>query len=171
MAKIKFAFDRKKAIEVILYLIPRIKSADIYGLCKLLYLVDKTSLEKYGRFLFGETYCAMKEGPTPSYTYDLLKGVAEMQSEDFFVQGNQVIARRAYDPAWLSKSDIECLDEIINIYGNVPNWKRRADTHDEAWEKNWNKRGEKRSVTIPVEDIVELLEDPEELLAHLKHDD
>jgi len=60
MAGITFQFNRIKAIEAILYLANKVSDSDIYGICKLLYLVDKTCLEKYGRFIFGETYCAMK---------------------------------------------------------------------------------------------------------------
>lgn len=59
---VEFPFDRTKAIEAILYLANGIPEPDKYGICKLLYLVDKTCLEKYGRFTFGESYYALKGG-------------------------------------------------------------------------------------------------------------
>src|SRR4030066_2115183 len=71
-------FDRTKAIEAILYLANKIPNPGKYVICKLLYLADKCSLEKYGRFIFGETYCAMERGATPSNAYDLLKEVKEL---------------------------------------------------------------------------------------------
>ena len=53
-ASITFQFNQTKAIESLLYLAKEVSDSDIYGICKLLYLADKTSLEKYGRFFFGE---------------------------------------------------------------------------------------------------------------------
>jgi uncharacterized phage-associated protein len=171
MANIKFMFDRKKAIEVILYLANRVSDSDIYGICKLLYLSDKTSLEKYGRFIFGETYCAMKQGSTPSNAYDLLKEVAEIPITELKMEGNQVIALRDANLDYLSESDIECLNQIIDVWGKVPNWSRGVAAHDEAWNKAWDKRGSKRSVKIPVESIAELFDDSEDLIGHLSKSD
>ena len=169
MTNITFQFNKTKAIEAILYLLSkRITEPDIYGICKLLYLADKTSLEKYGRFIFGETYWAMREGATPSNAYDLLKESSSgISIGGFEVRGNQLIALREANLDCLSKSDIRCLDEIVGIYGDKPNWYRAKDAHDEAWRKNWAKKGTKESVVIPVEDIAELLADSDDLIKHL----
>lgn len=169
MTNITFQFNRVKAIEAILYLVPKVSDSDIYGICKLLYLVDKTSLEKYGRFIFGESYCAMEEGATPSNAYDLLKEVAQAPMGELQVKENQVIALRDANLDYLSESDVECLDQIINIYGKVPNWARAKEAHDDAWKKAWDKRGTKRSVSIPVESIATLLADPDDLISYLSN--
>ncbi len=169
MANITFRFNQTKAIETILYLAQKVSDSDIYGICKLLYLVDKTSLEKYGRFIFGESYYAMKEGPTPSNVYDLLKQPAKAPIYGLKVEGNQVIPLRNPDLDCLSESDIECLDQIIGIYGAVPNWLRARDAHDDAWRESWRKRGRKRSVKIPIESIVELLTDSVDLADYLSN--
>lgn len=167
MNEITFRFDRAKAIETILYLCRRISDSDIYGICKLLYLTDKTSLEKYGRFIFGETYCAMQQGATPSNSYDLLKEASEITIEGLEIKGNQVIALRDANQDYLSESDIECLDQVINVWGKVPNWSRGTATHDDAWKHAWDKRGNKGSVKITVESIAELLDDSGELIDYL----
>ncbi len=169
MTSITFQFNRTKAIETILYLAQKVSDADVYGICKLLYLVDKTSLEKYGRFVFGESYFAMKEGSTPSNAYDLLKEVAELPIDELKVEGTQVIPLRSPDLDRLSESDIECLEQIISIYGNVPNWHRARDAHDDAWQKAWDKRGDKGSVRMPIESIVELLADSADLADYLSN--
>ena len=169
MANITFQFNRTKAIETILYLAQKVSDADVYGICKLLYLVDKTSLEKYGRFVFGESYFAMEEGSTPSHAYDLLKEVGELPIDELKVEGTQVIPSRSPDLDRLSESDIECLEQIISIYGNVPNWRRGEDAHDDAWQKAWDKRGNKGSVRMPIESIVELLADPDDLIDYLSN--
>lgn len=165
MTKIAFKFDPKKAIESILYLAPKVSDPDVYGICKLLYLADKTSLEKYGRFIFGETYVAMKEGATPSNAYNLIKPDAEIS--ELKLDGYNVIPLRDADLDYLSESDIECLDKIIANYGNVPNWRRGEDAHDGAWSVAWKNRGNRDSVPIPIETIAELLEDSEDLIDYL----
>ena len=171
MAGITFQFDRMKAIEAILYLANKVSNSDIYGICKLLYLLDKTSLEKYGRFIFGETYCAMKEGSTPSNAYNLLKEVAQTPTSELRVEGNQVAALREANMDYLSESDVECLEQIISVYGKAPNWSRAKDAHDDAWKQAWDKRGKKGSVKIPVESIAELLADSDDLIKYLSNSD
>ncbi len=171
MGKIAFQFDEAKAIEAIIYLAQRVDNSDIYGICKLLYLVDKTSLEKYGRFLFGESYSAMKQGATPSNIYDLFKRAANEPVGGLRVEGSQVIPLRAPNMDYLSQSDKECLDQIIAVYGKQPNWARAKDAHDKAWEDAWSKREGKRSVQMPVESIAESLADSKELIDYLSNRD
>ena len=155
MAHITFRFNPQKALESILYLTPKISDSDVYGICKLLYLADKTSLEKYGRFIFGESYCAMEKGATPSNVYDLLKESTITPLDELEVRGNQVTARRDANLEYLSESDIECLDQVINIWGKSPNWARRDAAHDAAWKKAWDKRGGKGSVAINKDEVIE----------------
>lgn len=169
MTNITFQFNKTKAIETILYLAPKVSDSDIYGICKLLYLVDKTSLEKYGRFVFGETYVAMEEGATPSGAYDLLKDAAQTPNSEIRIEGNNIIPLREPDLGYLSESDVECLDQIINVYGKVPNWRRAIDAHDEAWKKSWDKRGNRKSVRIPIENIAELLANSDDLIDYLSN--
>lgn len=169
MAHITFRFNPQKALESILYLTPKISDSDVYGICKLLYLADKTSLEKYGRFIFGESYCAMEKGATPSNVYDLLKESTITPLDELEVRGNQVTARRDANLEYLSESDIECLDQVINIWGKSPNWARRDAAHDAAWKKAWDKRGGKGSVGIPVESIAELFDDSDDLITYLSN--
>lgn len=170
MSKIAFDFDSSKATEAILYLISKdITDSDKYNVCKLLYLADKLSLEKYGRFIFGETYVAMEQGATPSNTYDLLKEAAISPFNGIKVEGNTVSSQRKPNLDYLSKSDIECLNNIVDEYGKETYHRRRADAHDVAWEKNWTKRGSKNSVRIPIEDIAELLDDSENLIDYLSN--
>ncbi len=169
MSNITFQFNQTKAVESILYLAQKVSDSNIYGICKLLYLVDKTSLEKYGRFIFGESYFAMEGGATPSNAYDLLKQVAKAPIYGLKVEGNQIIPLRNPDLDYLSESDIECLDQIISVYGKVPNWLRDRDAHDEAWQESWHKRGHKKSVLMPIESIVELLTDSVDLADYLSN--
>ena len=165
-SKIAFEFNESKAIETILYLANRISRSYKYNICKMLYLADKTCLEKYGRFIFGESYSAMKEGATPSKSYDLLKEIAEECSEELMLEGNAVIPLRDANLDYLSESDIECLDHTIIIYDKSP-LKMRRDAHDDAYKKARDNRGEKGSADISVRSIARTLADSEDLIDYL----
>lgn len=167
MANIDFEFNRTKAIETVLYLAPQISDSHIYDICKLLYYADKTCLEKYGRFIFGESYAAMKRGATPSNAYDLLKEIARKPTDQLCVEDNNVIPLRDANLDYLSESDIECLDQVITIYGKMPSCRRGGDAHDVAWDKAWRGRGTKRRAWMPVQSIAESLADSEDLIGYL----
>lgn len=168
---IQFRFNRSKAIESILYLAQRVREPEVYDVCKLLYLVDKTSLERFGRFVFGETYCALKEGATPSNAYDILKKAKHEPVDGIQVEGTRVVALRSANQELLSKSDLECLDYIITIYGKESYVKRRQAAHDEAWKKIWQNRGVGASAIMPVEVIAQLFADSDDLLSYLHNSD
>ena len=166
-SEIAFDFDETKAIETILYLAKRISRSGKYKICKMLYLADKASLERYGRFIFGESYSAMKEGATPSKAYDLLKEFAEGCTDDIRVDGNAVVALRDANLDYLSESDIECLDQTIAIYDKNPQ-KMYDDAHDGAWGKAWQSRKEgKQSADIPVRSIAHTLSNYRDLVDYL----
>jgi hypothetical protein len=168
---VTYLFNRKKAIESILYLVTHITNPDVYGICKLLYLVDKTRLEKYGSFICGESYYALKEGATPSNTYDVLKEASHEPIEGLRVDGVQIIALREANLEYLSEADIECLDLIINAFGRLPNWEKRKYAHDEAWNDAWKKKGSSNSVPMPVESIASYLANSDELVDYLCYSD
>lgn len=170
MAKIKFQFNKIKAIETILYLAQKLSVPNIYGICKTLYLADKISLENYGRFLFGESYVAMSEGATPSNVYDLLKRIRQEPTNELKMEDNNVIALRQAELDHLSKSDIECLDQTIAKYGKPANWDdRKKACHDVAWQKAWGKKEGKRSVKIPIESIAGMFTDSDDLIDYLSN--
>jgi len=166
-----FLFDRAKAIETILYLSPRVSDSDIYNICKLLYFADMTSLERYGRFIFGDAYCAMKQGATPSRAYDLLNDAKRGMVEGLEVAGYKVIPQREADLDYLSDSDVECLEETIASWGNV-HWSVRWEkAHDRAWKEAWERRGDKGSVPISVESIAAQFDDSDDLIEYLSDAD
>ena len=170
MTNIAFQFNRRKAIEAILYLVPRVSESDIYGICKLLYIMDKASLEKYGRFVFGESYAAMPEGATPSHAYNLLTRARRSSVGGIEVQqDHQVIALREPDLGYLSESDVECLDETISAFGRASYQDRKKEAHDPAYCRAWDTRGRKRSVPIPVESIAELFANADDLVDYLSN--
>jgi uncharacterized phage-associated protein len=172
-AKISFKYNRQKTVEAILYLAQRIPDPSLLSISKLLYFADKTSLERYGRFITGDMYYAMENGPVPTQTYTLMKNAAQSKAGDFTLEGYAITPLREADQDEFSESDIECLELMLDLYGRVPNWKRIQDSHDGAWQQAWENRGSSASSPMSVESIIELLEDPAELLEFLtsRHDD
>jgi uncharacterized phage-associated protein len=110
----------------------------------------------------------MKEGGTPSNVYDLLKRLRQRPTSELKIEGNSIVALRQAELDYLSKSDLACLDEIISKYGKVANWSdRRKESHDNAWQRAWDKRGTKNSVRITVESIAEMFQDSDDLVDYL----
>jgi uncharacterized phage-associated protein len=167
MGNISFQFNEQKAIEVIVYLASKIKNPGIYSICKLIYLADKFSLEKYGRFIFGDTYCAMKKGATPSGAYNLLKDRISSTRGAFLVNRNRVGALREASLEYLSLSDLESLNWVIRKYGNLPMLQELPESHDNAWKLSWDRRGDKKSIPIPIENIAKLFPDADDLIDYL----
>jgi uncharacterized phage-associated protein len=166
-----FNFDKPKAIEAIVYIASRIEDPTFHSVSKLLYFADKTHLEKYGRFICGETYYAMQYGPVPTHIYAIFRDALPNDAIEEAIEIRQerhVIARRAANLDLLSDSDIECLDKAIAMYGDAPMWRRTEDSHDEAWKSAWEKRGERGSVEMPLESIAAMFDNADTLLAYLK---
>lgn len=174
-------FDADKAIAAISFLV-RETNATMYSVLKMLYLADKAHLEQHGRFITGDHYVAMKQGPVPSCAYNMIKHV---RGEDCRRQGDEVATKYlSCDPKTheiaikkmpsldeLSESDVECLTEIAGIYRRVGPWAVRDMAHDGAWEKAWNSlRGRLfKSVDMPLAVIAADVDQTGELKAHLQN--
>jgi len=166
-----FAFDPQKAIQAILYVTNRLgKRADMYWVLKALYFSDKCHLHRYGRFIFGDRYVAMRHGPVPSGAYDLMK-IARGENpllhcpevhKAFSLDGNRVLPFVDADPDAFSDSDIECLDEGIRECRGLSFGDLKSHSHDPAWEK----ADENDSITT--ESIADLAPDKEALLEYLQ---
>lgn len=168
--ELKFNFNRTKTIEAILYIAGKITKPDFHSVSKLLYFADVTSLEKYGRFITGDTYYAMQYGPVPSNAYDLMKSTDETDP-GFSVDkdGKTLVPNRAPKMDEFSLSDIKMLDLAIDLYGEMPFWMKTSLSHDLAWESAWNARGNSQRALMPLESIINsLLEKPDELLEYLR---
>ena len=128
-------------------------------------------LERYGRLISGDSYVAMKHGPVPSGTYDIMKAVRgdgtcaveDEAQEAFTVDGrHDVIPRREANEALFSESDLECLREAITRYGSL-SFKALTDlSHDAAWDS-----ADENDI-IELEQIIATLSDGASLLEHLR---
>lgn len=175
--RIHFDFDLETAIEVIFYLAQRLiktQTNDIYHLSKVLYFADKSHLEDYGRFICGETYVAMNNGPVPIGIDKLLQAakapkqpnLSPMERE--FVDNlrtveDWVIPFREPNLDLLSKSERQCLDQAIENYGTRSFSELRELSHDAAYHAT------ALNDVIKVEAIVATLRDGQDLLNYLRN--
>ncbi|WP_374473374.1 Panacea domain-containing protein [Arenimonas sp.] len=171
------ALDVYKATAVVAFLVQG-TGESMYPVMKMLYLADKLHLERYGRFIVGDSYAAMKEGPVPRGTYDLMKHVrGEPQAIPGADHARTVLAyepnhqlRLLADPdlEQLSDSEVECVSEVIELYKSFGKWGIRDLSHDDAWRAAWRKRIFAKSIPMEIESIASELQNASELLEHLR---
>lgn len=164
-------FDPQAAVEALLYVVYRSQDPTFHHISKLLYFADRMHLERYGRLIFGDTYIAMKNGPVPSGVYDMLKDAQKQNgfyryreaANAFTVVGDyRVQPNRTPNLDWLSDSDIECIDEAIELYDLKSFGELTKLSHDDAW------LAADRNDAISLESLVQSLGNPDDLLAHLR---
>lgn len=173
MIQITFSFDKTKAIEAILYLASKLSDPTFHSINKLFYFADKISLERYGRFIAGDTYYAMQYGPVPTSTYDMMKNSAVYGVTDFRVHdGQKIVPSRAPNMDEFSDSDVEVLNMAIEAYSKLSFKQRTELSHDSAYDEAWDNRGMRASIPMSVESIAKTLSDGEGIIEflHTQHE-
>ena len=168
--KKRFIFDFNKAKEVLLYITKQVP--DLYKALKILYFADKMHLSRYGRFINGDKYIAMRNGPVPSESYDIIK-VARGDSVNRFdydvkslfkLNGNHVKPQREANLEYLSKTEIECLDASIKENKGLSFEEVHKKSQDKAY-----KNSEKSNDEMSVELIASSLSNSKEVLEHISN--
>lgn len=167
----KFIFEEDKALNTLLYILQKVDN--LYNIMKVFYFADKNHLSKYGRFIFGETYCAMEKGQVPSNIYDMIKFVRgdgqrkfdEEIKQYFHIENrNKVKGDKAPDLEFLSKSDIECLDEAIREYGKTYHKSLFSKSHKDSAYNNTPLHQ-----TITLDRIIDSLPNKDEVRNYLQN--
>lgn len=124
---------------------------------KLMYLVDRSALVRWGMPLTGDRYASMEFGMVLSETYDLSKRkfVQERFWDNFISapsQNHELTLLNDPDVDELSEEDLDLIDEVYEQYGHL-------DTHylvDKVHHKlpEWVDVG-KSSLTIRYETVLE----------------
>lgn len=106
---------------------------DRHSILKLLFFADADHLNRYGRPITGDQYRALPYGPVGQGAYDLLKldplALEEFDEEPFPLEpvGRfHVKARRPFNAALLSRSDVAALRRAIETYG-ILDFRARTD--------------------------------------------
>jgi uncharacterized phage-associated protein len=166
-----FKYDPEKALQVILWIASRVRSANFHRISKIAYFADRKHLQEYGRQICGDNYVAMRHGPVPSGIYDMMKAVrgdghsplVDKAKEAFDVVGKYtVVPKREVDPDFFSESDIECLEWAMKMYGRKSFDELTKASHDAAW-KNTDEND-----LMDLTTIIKTLPNAKELLEHLE---
>lgn len=170
-----FTFEPEKALQVILYVADKAPIPDIFHVCKCLYYADKKQLERSGRFICGDSYVAMANGPVPSGTYDLIEDVQDPNRQSlwgdearrtFRLHGWTIVPLKPLDISVFSKSERDNLDWAIETYGGLTFSQLKAETRKERpyTEADFDGR-------ISIESIAKTLPDADLILEHLREPD
>jgi len=133
---ISYQFDKEKAINALLFISQNICDdngyADKYATLKILYFAEKKHLANYGRLITDDKFAALKFGPVPSSSYDILD-----YNVDNFAQINRSMVKPIgqLNLKKLSKSDVNCLTEAIQENKGLGFTALKRKSHDEAYHK------------------------------------
>ena len=150
---VRFRFESDKAVTAVLYIAgklierralkPQI-TADIHRIFKILYFADQKHLTRYGRSILGDYFIAMRDGPVPSQTYDLIKAVrgdsvfctADNYKQFFdIVDGFIVSPKKEPDLDEFSESDLQCINESLQENQDLSFGTLKRKSHDAAYNK------------------------------------
>ena len=152
--------DRKKLTELVLFILDKTGGVDFYHAFKILYFAEMKHLAKWGSGFVPDEFCALKYGPVPTQLYDAVKELnhprmilSEELSEVIQFAGedapNVLLPKREANLKYLSKSEIEALEQSIEENESLTFGQLMRKSHDEAWEEA-NRRTNGTNVISPV---------------------
>jgi len=149
---IRFRFDFNKFSDVFIYLAKNVKTLDKLKAVKLIYLMDRLHLVRYGKIITGDEYIALPYGPIPSRSLDIINilqspedaefdniGLTKLRSKiniDFKAVHPTFCATIESDNYYLSEAELETINEIIHEYGEKTGGELIDISHKhEAWKR------------------------------------
>ena len=129
------AFKELKTVQIAALLAKRNGGAiDLYKLIKLMYLIDRRGLEKFGDLVTFDRPFNMPFGPVLSNTYDLAceKKKGEYWSKYFsYSQTDHIVRLKTFDvdDGELSEMEIELMNDVFKKYGNMNFQELKEYTH------------------------------------------
>ncbi len=181
---VRFQFDFDRAFAACVYIaFKKPKNLDVYKMCKLIFLSDKLHLVRYGRPITGDDIRAMDYGPVPSAVYDLLKFLAagNINDDEVRIMADHLAVDERYKyphlscarsiefEEYLSKSDMEAIDETIAIHGGKGFEELKLLTHQmPSWKNAWD--DPQRTSNNPRMAIEDLFLEDSEAIAGVKEE-
>lgn len=157
--------DYKKIVQVLNYIAKK-SGGEINYLraLKLLYLADRLHLREYGRLITNDNLVAMKLGTLGSQTRDIItmseylphvvyKYVENKLGRDL---DKYIIKEKDDQTNQLSKTDIYCVDKILNSFGKLSKSDLVNLTHDLPEWKKHQYEIEEENLSVVGLDIVDL---------------
>ena len=146
-------YNTQKIKEVILYILQKTGSISYYMLMKLLYIAERKHLAKWGNMITTSNFYAFKHGPVPTRIYFAICN--EKSDKDNFLKDiietvgdYDVKALRCPNMDYLSKSDIDSLDQSILENRNKDYSEIEQNVHDEFYKQAFARKGKDRRMSI-----------------------
>ena len=129
------------SVHSMLYILNKAETElDFHKIFKIMYFAEQKHLAKYGRKITEDYYIKMKNGPVPTYGYNvfqIIRGNHQIIEFNncFKVKGRFTVeALTNYDSDELSETDIECLNESFNENINLSFDELTEKSHGLAWQ-------------------------------------
>jgi uncharacterized phage-associated protein len=160
MKPIKFTFDERKAVQAAALLITRSGGEMNYlALMKLLYLVDREALLRFGKPITGDRVVAMPKGLVLSRVLDLVshkkQNAPQSKWHKFIPRPLPYIYTVRFsgtpETSALSEAEVGVIDDIFAKFRKMDEWRLVHHHHKELPE--W-KDPKGSSVPVPYEDIL-----------------
>ena len=165
-------FNYKKAVQALNFLslkeggkINKMKAI------KLIWLSDRFHLREHGRTITGDIYFALKHGPVPSTTRDILELNSFSLDDDEMHYSEEYISsidkynyksNSAIDENVFSKTDLDALEKIYSSYGKLDHFALRDISHEfPEWKKYESALNRRISSRFPME-FIDFFEDAPE---------
>lgn len=159
------SYEPRKAAQLIAALILKggEQSLNILKTVKLIYLIDRESLKKFGFPVLDENHVSMPHGPVNSTTYSHINGEHDLVgcgwADILQDKANHQIALSRQDISLddldeLSDADLECVDIVWGQFGHMNQWQLRDWTHDPKNIPEWEDP-DGGSTVIPVRRILQ----------------
>ena len=138
------ADNRDTTVNTLLYIIQKIGGkGDFHKVFKILYFADQKHLARYGSAITDDKYVAMTYGPVPSMAYDIVKSMRgerlmvafQDQFTPYFELLGKYTIRAKVNPDldYLSKSEMQCLNESVGECEKLSFQECTNRSHDSAW--------------------------------------
>ena len=135
---------------------------DIYSLVKTAYYAQQNHLAQYGTPLFKDCICALPFGPVPSNIYNVLKMASgdsnelnyhrsddmHLASDAINFKSGRYSAKEDPNMDFLSKSDIERLNYVIEKVAKMSFNQIKEDTHGMEWNRAFNSKSSLKEMNL-----------------------
>lgn len=161
--KLEFRFNLEKTVQALnFFCIENGGTINRLKAMKMLFLADKTHLNKYGRNISGDAYVAMEMGPVLSNTWNLLRPEKKkaLVIKDWYsylakyLEFESIVMLRSkqhIDDGEFSNSDIICLKATADSFLRIPQNQLIKILHTfPEWEKVWHSKAHYREKVLPI---------------------
>jgi uncharacterized phage-associated protein len=150
----RFGFNLEKAYQAMAYMLERIGTIEKVKLTKLVYLADRQHFIERGYPITGDDQYAMKKGPVPSLTLDVLDGDFPAVFDFIHIDDNLISLKKSPGTTALNDDERATLDQIVARDGHKDKWVLVRETHKLPEYEQTYKEG--TSTRIPYELIAKV---------------